>query len=173
MPTFFLKTRAALDFLPLSVLLVPIIATTAAVAYWRSRDREPAVERSSRLILIALAATGLMLILYYALVSSAGQFFVRYFVPIKLLVLIVLALFALRALQQVQQKRVATLIAVGLSVAAIGSNLYWTLRDYGLPYRSYIGYEAFQFPRSPYGKGAALSARRSPAVWVSSIRRAS
>ena len=155
-PTFFLKTRTALDFLPLSVLIIPIIATMAAAVYWRSRDREPVVERSSRLILIALAATGLMLILYYAFVSSAGQFFVRYFVPIKLLVLILLALFTLRVLQQARQKRAATLVTVGLSVAAIGSNLYWTLRDYGVPYRSYIGYEAFQFPRSPYGKGAVI-----------------
>jgi hypothetical protein len=155
-PTFFLKTRTFLDSLPLSVLLAAVIAATALATYWRSRDRSPAVERCSRLVLIALAGACLMLVLYYSIVSSMGQFFVRYFVSIKLLVLILLPLFLLRAWQQLQQKRVAMAAVVGLSVAAIGSNLYWTLRDYNLPYRSYLGYEAHHFPRSPYGKGPTL-----------------
>jgi hypothetical protein len=155
-PTFFLKTRTFIDTLPLSVLVAAVIVATVLATYWRSRDRSPAVERSSRLVLIALAGACIMLVLYYSIVSSVGQFFVRYFVPIKLLVLILLSLFLLRAWQHLQRKRVATAAIVCLSVAAIGSNLYWTLRDHDLPYRSYMGYEAYHFPRSPYGKGPTL-----------------
>jgi hypothetical protein len=152
-PWFVVKTRTVLDTGPIVLLIALTLAAAAAIAYWRWRDREPAVERSSRLVLLALAATSVLTFLYYPLVSAAGQFFERYFVPAKLLVLILLALFAIHALHRMRLS--PAVMAAGIfafTVATVGSNLYWLWRDYGMTYRSYVGEEAYQFVRSPYDK---------------------
>ena len=39
-------------------------------------------------------------------------------------------------------------------MATVGSNLYWIWRDYGMPYRSYMGKEAYAIVRSPYATGS-------------------
>lgn len=153
-PWFVFKTRTVLDSGPISLLIALTLAAAAAIAWWRWRDPEPAVERSSRLVLVALAGASALTFLYYPLISAAGQFFVRYFVPAKLLVLILLALFAIHALHRLRLSPAIMAAAIlAFTVATVGSNLYWIWRDYGLTYRSYVGEEAYQFVRSPYDKG--------------------
>jgi hypothetical protein len=154
-PTFFLKARTVVDTLSFG-LAAAVAVAAALIAWWRLRDRTPAVEATSRLVLTGLAAASIPSVIYYEAVSSAGQFFQRYFAPIKLLVLILLALFVAHALRRLTWRYATPAIVGAIAVAAIGSNLYWTWRDYGVPYRSYIGYEAYAFTRSPLGQGDAL-----------------
>jgi hypothetical protein len=154
-PTFFLKVRTMLDVLPAAVLAAGMIAAVGAVTVWRLRDRQAAIEKSSRLVLAALAATCVLLLAYYEFISGAGQFFNRYFVPMKLLVLILVALFAVHAVDRYRLGRGGKAAILALSLAAVGSNLYWVWRDYGLPYRSYLGYEAYHIARSPLGQGSS------------------
>lgn len=154
-PTYFLKVRATLDDLPVAVLLATCLAVAVILGYWRLRDHKAAIDRSSRTVLIGLAAAAVMMFLYYAFVSNAGQFFARYFTPIKLLVLILLALFAIRGIDRLRSQWPAKAVITALAIAAVGSNLYWIWRDFYLPYRSYMGQEAYDIARLPYGQGSA------------------
>jgi hypothetical protein len=154
-PTLFVKAEAVINTWPVASLAVAAGAA-AAVAVWRSRDPQPAIESSSRLVLLALAAACILLVVYYEAVSAAGQFFTRYFMPLRVLVLILVSLFAIHAIARFRVQRGAAAAILVASVVAIGSNLYWVWRDYGLPYRSYFGYEAYEIVRSPYGKGSTV-----------------
>jgi hypothetical protein len=107
-------------------------------------------------VLLALTAACVLLVAYYEAASSAGQFFTRYFMPLRLLVMILVSLFAIHAIARFRVERGAAAAILAVSVVAIGSNLYWVGRDYGLPYRSYLGFEAYEIVRSPYGKGATV-----------------
>jgi hypothetical protein len=154
-PTLFVKAEAVTTIWPVASLAAAT-AAAAAIAAWRLRDRHAAIERSSRLVLLALTAACVLLVAYYEAVSSAGQFFARYFMPLRLLVLILVSLFAIHAIARFRVERGAAAAILVASVVAIGSNSYWVWRDYGLPYRSYFGFEAYEIARSPYGKGSTV-----------------
>jgi hypothetical protein len=47
----------------------------------------------------------------------------------------------------------ARVLAVAL--ATFGSHLYWIARDYGRPWRSHLGPEAYEIVRSPYATDAS------------------
>ena len=154
-PIYFVKQRGAMDALPIALLVVPIAAVALGLAAWRWRDRSAAIEPRARLVLAALAAACLGLLAYYQAMSGAGQFFTRYFAPMKLLALIVLSLFVLHAVAGATDPRPARLALPTLAMLAIGSNLYWVWRDHGLPYRSYLGFEVYEIARTPLGQGTS------------------
>ncbi len=155
-PIYFLKQRTVMEALPGLALAAAIAATALALAAWRRRDPVAAIEPRSRRVLGALAIACAALLAYYATASAAGQFFTRYFTPMKLLVLIVLSLFALHAVARARRPLPAAAAALAtLAVLAIGSNLYWVWRDHGLPYRSHLGFEVYTIARTPLGQGSA------------------
>jgi hypothetical protein len=110
--------------------------------------------------LTLLAGAVLCLLLYYPLASAAGQFFERYFTPLKLLVLLLLALLIVRGLAKIEEAKIggrplAGVLVLAIAAATVGSNLYWTARDYGRPWRSHLGLEAYEIVRSPYATGTS------------------
>jgi hypothetical protein len=151
-PDYFLKVNTVITSTPRLALLGGIVAVAAFLAWWRLRDRHAAIERSSRIVLAGFAVSCLLLLAYYVLVSAAIQFYVRYFGPLKLLVILLLALLLVRAVAPVRFPGMVAAIIVG-TVVTVGSHLYWIWRDYNLPFRSYMGDAVYAFTLSPYGGG--------------------
>jgi hypothetical protein len=147
-PIGFLKIRAVIDdHLFIAAAATAIVAIALAFC-WR-RDR-PLLTRPGTCVLAALAVGTACLLLYYPLVSSAGQFFERYFLPLKLLIFLLVAMLVARMLAQPRWPTVANIVIVTVAAATVGSNLYWISRDYGRPYLSHMGPETYDIVRSRY-----------------------
>ena len=152
-PLGFLKMRTLVDdHVAAFAVLTLVIATFLALCWRRAR---PILAPPAGWILLSLAAAVMCLLLYYPLASSAGQFFERYFTPLKLLTFLLLALLIVRGLSRIDGRPVAAALVLTLAVATVGSNLYWTARDYGRPWRSHLGPEAYEIVRSPYAAGTS------------------
>ena len=152
-PLGFLKVRALIDdHLAPAIVVTLAIAALLALCWRRLR---PVLAPPSGWIVLSLAAAALCLLLYYPLVSAAGQFFERYFTPLKLLVFLLLALLIVRGLSRLERTPLAGVLIVAVAAATVGSNLYWIVRDYGRPWRSHLGPEAYQIVRSPYAAGTS------------------
>jgi hypothetical protein len=152
-PLGFLKMRTLADD-HLAVATVPACAVAAFLTLCWRRAR-PVLVPPSGWILLSLAAATLCLLLFYPLVSAAGQFFERYFTPLKLLVFLLLALLIVRGLGRIEGQPVTGVLIVAVAAATVGSNLYWIARDYGRPWRSHLGPEAYEIVRSPYATGTS------------------
>ena len=148
-PLGFFKVRSVID----EHLAIAVAATLAAIAawivYWR-RSGTAFVTPVSRRVFIAFAAANAGLLLYYPLASSAGQFFERYFTPLKLLVFVLLAILIARLLAAAGRSLAATALALVLAAGTVGTNVYWIARDYSRPWRSHMGPEAYEIVRSRY-----------------------
>lgn len=153
-PLLGLKIRSFVDEHAATAATLMLGGMAALAIVWR-RDREAWLDRASRWMLISLAAAGVLLFLYYPLFSSAVQFFERYFSPIKLLVLIVLSLAIARLLARFPPRLAGATAACAFAAAIVGSHLYWTWRDFNLPFRGYIGDIAYAIVRSPLATGDA------------------
>jgi hypothetical protein len=152
-PLGFLKMRTlADDHLAATAVLALVAAVLLALCWRRAR---PILASPSGWVLLSLAAAALCLLLYYPLASAAGQFFERYFTPLKLLVFLLLALLTVRALAGIERRPLANALVLAVAAATVGSNLYWIARDYGRPWRGYIGLEAKEIVRSPYATGTS------------------
>jgi hypothetical protein len=152
-PLGFLKMRSlADDHLAVAAVLTLVVAALLVLCWRRAR---PVLVPPSGLILLSLAGAVLCLLLYYPLASAAGQFFERYFTPLKLLVLLLLALLIVRGLARIEGRPLTGALILAVVAATVGSNLYWTTRDYGRPWRSYLGLEAYEIVRSPYATGTS------------------
>lgn len=132
-------------------ILSSILGAVAAVGLVVATLRPQAgiFNRASRLVLVALVASTLMLLVYYAVISSAVQFYVRYFVPAKLLVLLLGAGLLLRLAQQGTARAWIAGAALAVAAIAVASNLYWVSLRMGRPYDGYFGREAYDLSRSP------------------------
>ena len=113
------------------------------------------MDSASHWVLVSLAAACCLLVLHYATFSSAYQFFERYFAPIKLLVLIVLSLLLARLIARMRPGPAPAMAACAAAALFVGSNLYWTWRDFDPPFRGYIGETAYAIVRSPYASNGA------------------
>jgi hypothetical protein len=153
-PLLGFKIRSIVDEHVAMVAALALAGLAALAALWR-RDREPWLDLASRWMLISLAAAGLLLLLYYPLFSSAVQFFERYFSPINLLVLIVLSLAIARLLARFPPGLAGATAACTLAAIVVGSQVYWTWRDFNLPFRSYMGDIAYAIVRSPLATGTS------------------
>ncbi len=150
-PLGFLKLRTlADDHLAAAAVLACAVAAFLALCWRRAR---PVLVPPSGWILLSLGAATLCLLLYYPLVSAAGQFFERYFTPLKLLVFLLLALLIVRGLGRIEGRPFTGVLILAVAAATVGSNLYWIARDYGRPWRSHLGPEAYEIVRSPYATG--------------------
>ncbi|MBV8393851.1 MAG: hypothetical protein JOY81_11780, partial [Alphaproteobacteria bacterium] len=150
LPTLFSGVRALPNAYPLAATVVAAVLVLALLAAVL-RPRSTLVDRSSRLVLWAVAASSALLLLYYPLFSNAYQFYDRYLVPSKLLILILLAAVMLRFLESRRgHLQIVLGASAALAVFAAASNVYWTWRQFGLPYKGYFGREAYDLPRSPY-----------------------
>lgn len=147
-PIGFLKARAAIDGHLSIAAAATVIAAIALALYWR-RAR-PLVTRPAAWVLASLAAATACLLLYYPLVSSAGQFFERYFLPLKILVFVLLALLLVRAVSTARRPLPASAALLAIAAATFASNLYWIARDYGRPWLSHMGPETYAIVRSRY-----------------------
>jgi len=130
------------------------LATLAVAAAWRPYGRRW-MDSASHWVLVSLATACCLLVLYYSIFSSAHQFFERYFAPIKLLVLIVLALLLARLVARLRPRAASAIAVCAAAALFVGSNLYWTWRDFDLPFRGYIGETAYAIVRSPYASNGA------------------
>ena len=129
-----------------------VFVLIAGLVLWvlHRRDREPWItDRASRWTVLALAAACVPLFLYYAAFSAAIQFYERYFAPIGLLVVTVLSLLIARWVRVPLRPMAAGAGLLAASVA-IGAQVYWTGRDFNLPFRSYIGDSVYAIVRSPF-----------------------
>ena len=152
-PLVFLKVRNLVDdHVVAFAVLTLVIATLLALCWRRAR---PILMPPSGWILLSLAAAVLCLLLYYPLVSAAGQFFERYFTALKLLVFLLLAPLIVRGLAKIDGRPVTGALVLAVALATVGSNLYWTARDYGRLWRSHLGPEAYEIVRSPYATGTS------------------
>jgi hypothetical protein len=152
-PLGFVKVRSLVDnHVAAFAVLSLAIAAILALSWQRAR---PVLVPRSGWILLSLGAAVLCLLLYYPLVSAAGQFFERYFLPLKLLVLLLVAPLIVRGLAKVEGRPLAGALVLAVAAATVGSNLYWIARDYGRPSRSHLGPEAYDFVRSPYATGTS------------------
>lgn len=152
-PLGFLKIRTVIDdHLAVAAAVTLVVAALLALCWRRLR---PVLAPPSGWLVLSLAAATLCLLLYYPLVSAAGQFFERYFVPLKLLVFLLLALLIVRGLAKVDGRPLAGALVLAVAAATVGSNLYWIARDYGRPWRSHLGPEAYEIVRSPYATGTS------------------
>jgi hypothetical protein len=155
-PLIAVKLRGLIEAHLLPAIAATLLAAAALALAWR-RDREARIDRPSRLALIGLAAANAFLLVYYPIFSSAAQFFERYFSPLKLLVLILLAFMVARLIERLSRQKAAAAAACMAAVLVVGSSVYWTWRDFNLPFRGYIGETAYAIVRSPYaGNGARL-----------------
>lgn len=151
-PLVALKLRTLIvEHVALAAVLVPA-AALACWLVWR-RTGGPALDRGTRWTLLALVATGVLVLTYYLAFSSAVQFFERYFSPIKLLVLLLLSLLIARVLPRLRPWPSGAVAAL-FAAAAVGSNAYWTWRDFGQPFRGYLGEAAFAMVRSAIAEGS-------------------
>ena len=153
-PLMGLKIRSLVEAHVAPAIVLTAAGMAALAIQWR-RDREAWHDRASGWVLASLAAAGLLLLLYYPLFSSAIQFFERYFSPIKLLVLIVLSLAVARLLARMPPSLAGAVAACSFAAVVVGSHLYWTWRDFYLPFRGYIGEMAYAVVRSPLVTGSA------------------
>jgi hypothetical protein len=153
-PLVGLKIRSIVDEHAATAAVLMLAGMAALAVVWR-RDREAWLDRASRWMLISLAATGVMLFLYYLLFSAAIQFFERYFSPINLLVLIVLSLLISRLLAPAPPRLAGAVAAVGFAAIVMGSHVYWTWRDFNLLFRGYVGDIAYAIVRSPLATGSS------------------
>jgi hypothetical protein len=152
-PLGFVKVRSLVDnHVAAFAVLSLAIAAILALSWQRAR---PVLVPRSGWIMLSLGAAVLCLLLYYPLVSAAGQFFERYFLPLKLLVLLLVAPPIVRGLAKVEGRPLAGALVLAVAAATVGSNLYWIARDYGRPSRSHLGPEAYDFVRSPYATGTS------------------
>ena len=125
--------------------IVAAIATAGMAGLGR-----PLVDRPSRHVLLALMTSGIALLAYYSLFSFSFCFYERYFVPIKLLMVILLALVLVRALNWVGNRLVANGLALVVATIAVSSNVSWIAHDFGLPSSGHFGEESHDIVRSPY-----------------------
>jgi hypothetical protein len=152
-PLGFLKIRSLIDdHLTVFAMLSLAIAAVLALLWRRAR---PVLVPPAGWILLSLAAAVLCLLIYYPRASAAGQFFERYFTPLKLLVFLLLALLIVRGLAKIEGRPLTGALVLTVTVATVGSNLYWVARDYGRPWRSHLGPEAYEIVRSPYAIGTS------------------
>lgn len=149
-PTLIVKTKTLIDgFWP----VMGSLASLSAVALFAfRRSWMPATTRGFRLALTGLAAGSAMLVAYYVAASFAGHFFDRYFTPIKLIVVVILSLAITRAFDGDRPRFVMRTVFLTLAVGAITSNVYWVWRDFNLPFRGFMGKQAYEFVRSPYAR---------------------
>lgn len=128
-----------------------VLAAVAAVVLVVGTLRPQAgiFNRPSRLVLGALVASTLVLLVYYAVISSAAQFYIRYFVPAKLVVLILGAGLLLHLAQEGKARAWIGGAALVVAAVAVASNLYWVSMRMGRPYDGYFGREAYDLTRSP------------------------
>ncbi len=152
-PLGFPKVRGLATDQPTVMAALTLLAAALVALYW-ARAR-PLLVPPSGAILLSLGAAVLCLLVYYPLVSSAGQFFERYFTPLKLLVFLLLAPPIVRGLAKIDGRPLAGALVLIVATATVGSNLFWIARDYGLQWRSHLGFEAYEFERSPYAKGTS------------------
>ena len=109
------------DHLAVAAVLTLVVAGLLVLCWRRAR---PVLVPPSGLILLSLAGAVLCLLLYYPLASAAGQFFERYFTPLKLLVLLLLALLIVRGLARVEGRHFTGVLILAVASATVGSNLY-------------------------------------------------
>ena len=152
-PLGFLKMRTLVDDHLAAVAVVTLMVAALLSLCWKRL--RPVLAPPSGWILLCFAAAVLCLLLYYPLVSAAGQFFERYFTPLKLLVFLLLALLIVRGLARIERVPLAGALVLAVAAATVGSNLYWIARDYGRPWRSHLGPEAYEIVRSPYATGTS------------------
>jgi len=151
-PLLAFKIRNLVDEHVATAAVLMLTGMASLALPWR-RDREAWLDQGSRWMLISLAAAGLLLLLYYPLFSSAVQFFERYFSPIKLLMLIVLSLAIARLLARFPPRLAGATAACTFVAVVVGSHVYWTWRDFNLPFRGYMGDIAYAIVRSPLATG--------------------
>lgn len=148
-PILFVRVRMFLTEPPLvGGVIAALLTIGLTVAVFRPRS--PLVDRPTRLVLLAFAASNVVLLAYYPLVSSAVQFYERYFGPVKLLVVIMLSLVIVAAARRFEASRVFAGVASLALVAAVLSNVYWIAEPWGVPYRGYFGSSAYALARSPF-----------------------
>lgn len=148
-PILFIRVRMLLtEYLWVGGLIAALLTTGLAYAVFRPRS--PLADRPTRLVLLALAASNVVLLAYYPLVSSAVQFYERYFGPVKLLVVIMLSLVIVGAARRFEASRMFAGVASLAVVAAVLSNVYWIAEPWGVPYRGYFGSSAYALARSPF-----------------------
>lgn len=153
-PLGFLKIRALVDDHLRGAVAVTIIGAVLLAFHWR-RPARPVMMPPAGKILLGLAVAVACLLLYYPLASAAGQFFERYFLPLKLLVFLVGAQLIARATARADRRPAVVLAVVLVTAATVGSNLYWIARDFHKPWRSHLGVEAYEIVRSPYATGTS------------------
>jgi hypothetical protein len=129
--------RTFIDAHVVATALVPIAGLILFVL--GRRDREGLMDRASRWTVSGLAAACALLFLYYATFSAAIQFYERYFAPITLLVVTLLSLMIARWASRPPLQPTRTGACLLAATVMIGSNVYWTWRDFHLPFRGYIG----------------------------------
>ncbi|MBS0547087.1 MAG: hypothetical protein JSR24_05015 [Proteobacteria bacterium] len=152
-PLGFLKLRTLIDdYLSIMVAVTAVLLVLLTVLWRRAR---PILVPPAGKVLLGLGIAGACLLLYYPLVSSAGQFFERYFLPVKLLLFLLGGLLIARAMARAGNRPAVAALVVLVAAGTVGSNLYWIARDYSKPYRSHLGVEAYEIVRSPYAKGTS------------------
>lgn len=147
-PVYFVKFESFIAQFRVAVLVVASMCVTAMGVVVLRRG-SPFVDQSTRLSILALAASAGCLLVYYPLVSSAFQFYDRYFAPLKMLVVILLALMVVVWMGREQLRTVVGLAASCVVVGAVASNLYWTSSDWRQHYIGYFGEPAYELARSP------------------------
>lgn len=148
-PVLFVRMRMLLTGSPVvSGLIAALLTIGLAIAIFRPKSR--LADGPTRLVLLAFAASNVVLLAYYPLVSSAVQFYERYFAPVKLLVVILLSLVIVGAARRFEASRVFAGMASLAVVAAVLSNAYWIAEPWGVPYRGYFGSSAYALARSPF-----------------------
>jgi hypothetical protein len=148
-PLLFVRMRGFLTEPPMVGGVLAVLLTIGLlVAVFRPRSR--LAEAPTRLVLLAFAASNVVLLAYYPLVSSAVQFYERYFGPVKLLIVILLSLVIVAAARRFEASKAFAATASAVLVAAILSNAYWIAEPWGVPYRGYFGSSAYALARSPF-----------------------
>lgn len=145
-PIYFVKFESIIaHFRDAVVVIASLGVATIGVAVLGPGS--PFARRSTRFAVLALAASTGILLIYYPVVSSAIQFYDRYFVTLKLLVVIMLALMVVVGIRREPSR---TVTAVGIIVVgAVMSNLYWSSSDWRQRYIGYFGEPAYELVRSP------------------------
>lgn len=153
-PLGFLKVRTLIDDHLWGAVAVTVVGAVLLALHWRQPAR-PVMAPPAGKVVLGIAIAVACLLLYYPLASSAGQFFERYFLPLKLLVFVLGALLIARAMARADRRPAVAAVVIVVAAATVGSNLYWTGRDFHLPWRSHLGVEAYEIVRSPYATGTS------------------